>query len=108
MNGHAGWDCVGQSELVGGRYAVHQQSGLVSAGHRINNSGVIGIGSFSGELVDAREVIQASVDPPDLVGDCQPLQSLVDSRTGPEAQEVAWRPNARWGALAHSAEDVSL
>ena len=48
MDGHAGRDCVRQSELVGSRNTVHEQSSFVSAGHRIDNSSVIGIGRFSG------------------------------------------------------------
>jgi hypothetical protein len=87
VNGNAGGDRIGQAELVSSRNPVDQQSSLVPACYSVDNCGVIGIGGFAGELVDSWQVIEAPVDTPDLVGDCQSLQSFVDSRAGPKPRK---------------------
>ena len=92
MHDDFGRDGISQAQIVCSGHAVDKHPGLVTSPDGVDNRArVRWVGSL-GELVEARLIVESTIDSPEGFGLRQPLQRLIDGVPGGEIDEIAGRP----------------
>lgn len=99
--------CVGEAEIVRGSHAVDEHADLVAAGDRVDYPpGIGGIGLLR-QGVSTRLVVEAAVDPAQLVVRDQALQRLFDGVARTEVEDASRRPDCPAGSGRDAVLDLS-
>lgn len=91
--GDARRDSVGQSEVIGRRDAVHEDSNAILAGERVDYGAGVGRGGFSGKAIGAWNIVETTSDAAQFPGSDQTVHGLVHGSAGSEVGEVIRGPD---------------
>ncbi|AHE55592.1 hypothetical protein NX02_19665 [Sphingomonas sanxanigenens DSM 19645 = NX02] len=82
-----------QPQIVRRRHAIDNEPGLIAPAYRVNDRPGLRRAASTGQTVEARQIVESSIEAIQLLGLHQSLECLVDPSARPEIEKIHRRPH---------------